>query len=119
MNIKKQKHKSVSDLLFYMHLLEDGMSFGHLHKKYGINEDRLKVLWARYQEKGLESLHKSRNIKADFVLKKKIVIDIKENHLTLQAASLKYGASSQRICCIKRCSTTTISYKVCHAKETV
>ena len=99
-----------------MHLLEDGMSFGHTHKKYGINEDRLKVLWARYQEKGLDE---SRNIKADFVLMKKIVIDIEENHLTLQAASLKYGASPQRICCIKRCSTTTISYKVCHAKETV
>ena len=47
MNIKKRKYKSISDLLFYMHLLEDGMSFGHIHKKYGINEDRLKVLWAR------------------------------------------------------------------------
>ena len=80
-----------------MHLLEDGMSFGHIHKKYGINEDRLKVLWARYQEKGLEGLHKSRNIKADSVLRKKIVIDIEENHLTLHAASLKYGASPQKI----------------------
>lgn len=97
MKIKKRKYKSISDLLFYMHLLEDGMSFGHIHKKYGINEDRLKVLWARYQEKGLEGLHKSRNIKADFVLRKKIVIDIEEDHLTLHAASLKYGASPQRI----------------------
>lgn len=41
MNIKKRKYKSISDLLFYMHLLEDGMSLGYIHKKYGINEDRL------------------------------------------------------------------------------
>ena len=38
-----------------------------------------------------------KNIKADFSLKKKIVLDIEENHLTLHGASLKYGASPSRI----------------------
>ena len=40
---------------------------------------------------------KKKNIRADYSLKKKVVLDIEENHLTLHAASLKYGASSQRI----------------------
>ena len=38
-----------------------------------------------------------KNIKADYALKKKIVLDIEKNHVTLRAASLKYGACSQRI----------------------
>lgn len=37
------------------------------------------------------------NINADYALKRKIVLDIEENHLTLHEASLKYGASPQRI----------------------
>ena len=42
-------------------------------------------------------MQRKKNIKADFALKKKIVLDIENNHLTLHAASLKYGASPQRI----------------------
>ena len=28
-------------------MLDDEYSFGHIHKEYGINYDRLKVLWAK------------------------------------------------------------------------
>jgi len=80
-----------------MHMIEDGISIHSIHAKYGINEDRLHVLWDRYQLQGKAGLLKKKNIKADFALKKIIVLDIEKNHLTLHAASLKYGASSQRI----------------------
>jgi transposase-like protein len=46
---------------------------------------------------GVSGLQKGKQIKADFALKKKIVLDIEENHLSLHAASLKYGACPQRI----------------------
>ena len=78
-------------------MLDDGMSFSFIHKQYGINEERLKVLWANYQDGGVEALRKKPNIRADFALKKQIVLDIEENNLTLHAASLKYGACPQRI----------------------
>ena len=94
---KKRRQKSLSDLVSYMHMLDDGMSFSFIHKQYGINEERLKVLWANYQDGGVEALQKKPNIRADFALKKQIVLDIEENHLTLHAASLKYGACPQRI----------------------
>ena len=80
-----------------MQMLEDGISFSHIHKNYGINEARLKVLWSRYQKEGISGLQKQLNINADYALKRKIVLDIEENHLTLHEASLKYGASPQRI----------------------
>lgn len=94
---QKRKQKSLQDLLSYMHMLEDGISFSHIHKNYGINEARLKVLWSRYQKEGISGLQKCPNIKADYALKHDIVLDIEENHLTLHEASLKYGASPQRI----------------------
>ena len=81
------------DLLSYIHMLEDGLSFSHIHKNYGINESRLKVLWLCYQKEGISGLQKRPNIKADYALKRNIVLDIKENHITLHEASLKYGAS--------------------------
>ena len=73
------------------------MSFDAIHRKYGINFTQLRVLWTKYQECGVSGLLKSKIIKADFALKKKIVLDIENNHLTLHAASLKYGASPQGI----------------------
>ena len=94
---KKRRQKSLSDLVSYMHMLDDGMSFSFIHKQYGINEGRLKVLWANYQDGGVETLRKKPNIRADFALKKQIVLDIEENHLTLHAASFKYGAAPQSI----------------------
>ena len=80
-----------------MHLLETGISFSYIHRNYGINEERLKVLWSRYQKEGISRLQKQPNINADYALKHKIILDIEENHLTLYEASLKYGASPNRI----------------------
>lgn len=97
MSTQKRKQKSLPDLLSYMHMLEDGVSFSYIHRHYGINEVRLKVLWSRYQQEGISGLQKQPNIKADYALKHKIVLDIEKNHLTLHEASLKYGASPQRI----------------------
>ena len=80
-----------------MHMIKEGRSIHSIHVEYGINEDRLHVLWNQYQLQGKACLLKKKNIRADYTLKKKIVLDIEENHLTLHAASLKYGASPQRI----------------------
>lgn len=95
--MQKRKKHGFAECLNYMHMLEDGTSIHAISTKYGINEDRLHVLWDRYQSEGRSGLFKRKNIKADFALKKEIVLDIEENHLTLHAASLKYGASSSRI----------------------
>jgi transposase-like protein len=93
---KRKKHGYV-ECLKYMHLIQEGRSIYSIYLEYGINENRLHVLWDRYQMLGPAGLLKRKNIKADYTLKKKIILDIEENHLTLHAASLKYGASSQRI----------------------
>lgn len=93
---KRKKHGYV-ECLKYIHMIQEGVSIHSIHVKYGINADRLHVLWHRYQSEGLSGLQKKKNIKADYALKKKIVLDIEEKHLTLHAASLKYGACSQRI----------------------
>ena len=97
MSDRKQKKHGYSERLKYVRLIEEGMSFDAVHRKYGINFTQLRVLWAKYQKCGVSGLLKSKNIKADYALKKKIVLDIENNHLTLHSASLKYGASSQRI----------------------
>ena len=80
-----------------MHMIEDGRSIKSISKDYGINHHRLHVLWNRYELEGRAGLLKKKNIKADYAIKRKIILDIEENHLTLHAASLKYGASPQRI----------------------
>ena len=94
---RKRKKHDYADRLKYMRLLETGRSFKSIHKEYGIDSVQLRVLWEKYKIFGKAGLKKCANIKADFALKKKIVLDIEENHLTLHAASLKYGASYQRI----------------------
>ncbi len=78
MSNKKRKRKSLAELISYMHMLENGMSYSFIHRKYGINEDRIKVLWSKYKQKGVDGLKKSHNIKADFALKKQIVLDIEK-----------------------------------------
>ena len=83
--------------LKYIRLLESGWTFWSIRVKYGFNDTQLKVLWEKYQQCGKAGLHKSGKIKADFALKKKIVLDIIENHLTLHAASIKYGPSISSI----------------------
>ena len=90
---KKQKKHSLSDYLRYMHMIEDGYSFGFICDHYGSSEKTLKVLWHRYQESGIEGLKKRPNFQSTFELKKQIVFDIEKNHLTLHAASIKYGPS--------------------------
>ena len=97
MSERKRKKHAYADLLKYMRLLSEGRSFHFIEDEYGINNSCLKVLWAKYQKYGKAGLKKGKNVKADFALKKKIVLDIEENHLTLHAASLKYGASPTRL----------------------
>ena len=55
---KKQKKHSLSDYLRYMHMIEDGYSFHYVYSHYGSDEKKLKVLWQRYQELGIEGLKK-------------------------------------------------------------
>ena len=93
---KRKKHDHVA-LLKYMHMLDEGYSFNYIHLKYGICVKRLKVLHAKYLLEGTSALHRKKNIKADYAIKKQIVLDIEENHITLHAASLKYGASATQI----------------------
>ncbi|HRN17354.1 MAG TPA: hypothetical protein PLF38_09970, partial [Xylanibacter oryzae] len=92
MTKKKSKKHNLDACLRCMHMLEDGNSFNHIHMTYGISEDRLKVLWYKYQVKGIDGLQKCKNVKSDYAFKKKIVLDIENNHLTLHSAWLKYGA---------------------------
>ena len=97
MSDRKQKKHGYVECLKYMHMIKEGRSFHSIHVEYGINADRLHVLWDRYQLEGRTGLLKKKNIKADYALKREIVLDIEENHITLHAASLKYGASPQCI----------------------
>ena len=89
---KRNKHDYAS-LLKYMRLLSEGHSLNSIHVEYGIDDCQLKVLWYKYQKYGASALKKVKNIRADFALKKRIVLDIEKNHLPLHTASLKYGAS--------------------------
>ena len=95
--MSKRKKHGLAECLKYMHMIEEGISIHSIHVKYGINNDRLQVLWDRYQLQGRSGLLKKKNIKPDYALKREIVLDIEENHITLHAASLKYGASPQCI----------------------
>ena len=97
MSSRKSKKHDYTDRLKYMRLLESGWTFRSIRARYGIDDTQLKVWWEKYQQYGKAGLHKSGNIKADFALKKKIVLDIIENHLTLHAASIKYGPSISSI----------------------
>ena len=94
---RKLKRHDYADLLKYMHLLEDGWGFQTIERKYGIDAKQLKVLWHRYQEFGVKGLKKRHYSHYVFEIKKQIVLDIEENHLTLHAASIKYGPSPDRI----------------------
>ena len=80
-----------------MHQLEDGYSINYVSTKYGIDFNLLSSLWIQYQQNGLEALRKKKNIRASGELKRTIVSDIENNHLSLVEASLKYGAGTNRI----------------------
>ena len=97
MSGRKRKKHDYADRLKYMHMLEDGKTINSICLEYGINHHLLKVLWSKYRTYGVSGLRKTKNVRSDFALRKKIVLDIEENHLPLHAASLKYGASPHRI----------------------
>ena len=96
MEQKRRKH-TYSDRLRYMHMIKEGHSFWSIHVKYGINANMLKVLWQKYQNHGPQSLKQHVYIRPNYELKRQIVLDIEENHITLQAASLKYGPNPNSI----------------------
>ena len=95
-NENRKKH-SDADRLRYMHMIEDGISINSIHLQYGIGARLLTTLWSKYQKGGSSSIQKGNYFKADPSLKKKIVLDIEHNHITLCAASLKYGPSASII----------------------
>ena len=80
-----------------MHMLEKGYSRNYIHIHYGINNELLGVLWGKYQIEGKVGLRKEKSIRPSGAHRKEIVSDIEEKHLSLTAASLKYGASVSRI----------------------
>ena len=94
---KKQKKHSLSDYLRYMHMIEDGYSVRYICRHYGSDGKILKVLWHKYQELGIEGLKKRNNFRSTPKIKMQIVLDIEKNHLTLHAASIKYGPSPDTI----------------------
>ena len=95
--LKKKKKHRLSDYVRYMHMIEDGYSINYINVHYGSDAKLLKVLWHRYQESGIEGLKKKRNILSTFEIRKRIVSDIENNHLSLHAASIKYGPCPERI----------------------
>ena len=98
MSIKKRKKNNLSDLLRYMDLLDAGYAFEHISATYGIHAAHLKVLRSKYLQQGPVGLEKGKNIKADFALRKRIVLEVEKKHLPLHVASLKFGAAPQTIC---------------------
>ena len=98
MSIKKRKKNNLSDLLRYMDLLDAGYAFEHISATYGIHAAHLKVLRSKYLQQGPVGLEKGKSIKADFELRKRIVLEVEKKHLPLHVASLKFGAAPQTIC---------------------
>lgn len=92
----RKKHDYVA-LLKYMRMLEEGVSYFHIHKEYGISYERLSRLWLLYQQHGTSALRSKHYTQTTGELKQQIVMDIQENHLTLLQASLKYGVSASRL----------------------
>ena len=76
--MSKRKRHGYVECLKCMQMLQEGRSIHSIHVEYGINEDRLHVLWHRYQSEGRSGLQKKKNIKADYALKKKIVLDVED-----------------------------------------
>lgn len=89
----KGKQHSDADRLRYIHMLETGRSIKSISKEFGINNKLLSGLWQKYQKYGAEAVKKSKYLYVEPAKKKQIVHDIEKNHITLLAASLKYGPS--------------------------
>ena len=89
----RKKH-GIEERIKYIQMLEQGYSARYIHLHYGINESLITSLWLKYQREGILALQKKKYIKADGALKEYIIKDIKENKLTLIAASVKYDVSA-------------------------
>ena len=94
---KKRKKHGYAERLKYMHMLEQGFTCHYIHKHYGIDQQFLGVLWEKYQSEGPSGLVKKKNIQANLKFKVQVLRDIRENHLTLVNASLKYNVSTSQI----------------------
>ena len=92
----RKKH-DYGALLKYMRMLEEGVSYLHIRKEYGISYERLSRLWLLYQQHGTSALRSKHYTQTSGELKQQIVRDIEKNHLTLVQASLKYGVSVARL----------------------
>ena len=88
----RKKH-DYGALLKYMRMLEEGVSYLHIHKEYGISYERLSRLWLLYQQHGTSALCSKHYTQTSGELKQQIVRDIEKKHLTLLQASLKYDVS--------------------------
>ena len=76
---KGQKKHTYEDLLKYMKMIEQGYSIYHIHKEYGIKDNQLRTLLAKYQEKGPNGLLKRPNLYVDLELKMQIIEEIEKN----------------------------------------
>ena len=72
-------------------MMEDGMSATSIVKLHGGDRKQLHVLWERYKKEGASALCEKGYVKLSAEKKKEIVLDIENNHITLCAASVKYG----------------------------
>ena len=72
-----------------MHLLDAGYAFGHISTVYGIHAAHLKILRSKYLQQGPVGLEKGKSIKADFALRKRIVLEDEKKYLPLYLTSLK------------------------------
>ena len=111
--MQMRKKHGYAECLKYMQMIEEGTSIHAIHMKYSINEDRLHVLWNRYQSGGRSGLIKRKNIRADFALKKEIVLDIEENHLNDIISRVQVVGTA--ICLFKCGSTTVASFTSSHS----
>ena len=91
---KKHDHQA---LLKYMHMLEDGYSIEYIHSMYGIAHLQLKTMWLLYQKEGPKVLHRQPNVRSNGEFRRKVVLDIENNGISLVQASLKYGVSAARL----------------------
>ena len=78
-------------------MLESGKSISWIHKTYGISESLLSVLWVKYRQSGYDGIKRRGKLIVSSEKKQEIIRDIEENHITLPAASLKYGPSCKSI----------------------
>ena len=94
---KKYKRHEVSDLLKYIHLIEDGYSVNYVRDHYGIDGRRLQYLWEQYQKYGCCALKKKSYSSLSAKLKIGAINDYELKHLSLVEIMTKYGVSRAAI----------------------